>query len=163
MSSKLFEAPPILPPFGPDKKFVGGHGNVFVFGSNLEGLHGGGAAAFAVKNCGAIMGEAFGLQPGIGSDGSESYALPTLDVDWVETRDKKTSKLITLPRFRTLTITELAYWVGEFYEWTEANTILNTFVTKIGCGIAGFTEKQVAPLFQRFMFNDSVTLPTGWD
>lgn len=161
----------ILPPFGPDKKFDDSPGNVFVFGSNLEGIHGGGAAAYALKSCGAVIGEGFGLQSGTGRNGTRSYALPTLDVEYYEAKNPKTGKVEEYYKFRKLTITELAFWVDRFKVWAcsefeqSYGNYETIFVTKVGCGLAGFEENQVARLFQQYPNMDwpaYVTLPTGW-
>jgi len=157
-------------PFGPDKVFPAGPGDIFVFGSNLAGIHGGGAAKYAM-DCGAVIGEGFGLQSGVGKAGTRSYALPTLDVEYYDAKNPKTGKVETYYKFRKLTITELAFWVDRFKVWacTEFEQTLGNyeiiFVTKVGCGLAGFEEKQVARLFQQYPkwdWPNYVTLPTGW-
>lgn len=91
---------------------------VFVFGSNLEGLHGGGAAAVARK-WGAIWGQGVGLQ-------GQTYAIPTMQ-GGVET---------------------IQPYVDEFLSFAKSNPNLKFLVTEIGCGIAGFTVEQIAPLFK---------------
>ena len=133
--------PPIKfnPPYGPDKNFSKKSNSVFVFGSNLAGVHGGGAAAVAYKKYGAIWGCGFGLQ-------GNSYALPTKD--WL---------------LKTLRYTEVAYWVDRFHDWALSSPAYSEiFVTKVGCGLAGYTEKQIAPLFTRYYWPSNVTLPEGW-
>jgi hypothetical protein len=105
-------------------------GRVFVFGSNLQGAHGAGAAAFALEHRGAVYGE------GIGHHG-QSYAIPTM-------------------HGREF----LAQHVAIFLDYARANPQLRFEVTKIGCGIAGFTEAQVAPLFADAPTN--CDLPEGW-
>lgn len=130
----------IKPPFGPDKKYLHDPNSIFVFGSNLAGAHGGGAAATALKKYGAIPGQGFGLQ-------GESYAIPTKD-----------------HKIATLRFTEVAYWIEQFHKWAMFNEYIynEIFVTKIGCGLAGFTEQQIAPLFKQYSWHNRVTLPTGW-
>lgn len=91
---------------------------VFVFGSNLEGLHGGGAASVARK-WGAIWGQGVGLQ-------GQTYAIPTMQ-GGVET---------------------IQPYVDEFLSFAKSNPNLKFLVTEIGCGIAGFTVEQIAPLFK---------------
>lgn len=146
--------PPIKPPFGPDLVFAGKPNTVFVFGSNLAGAHGGGAAAVAFKKYGAVMGQGFGFQSPLGAHGTVSYtragsyALPTKD-----------------HKLRTLTITEVAFWVKEFFEWASNNgptRVDEIFVTKVGCGLAGYTEQEIAPLFRQYAWQLNVVLPTGW-
>ncbi len=91
---------------------------VFVFGSNLEGLHGGGAAAIARK-WGAIWGQGVGFQ-------GQTYAIPTMQ-GGVETIEP---------------------YVADFLSFAKSNNSLKFLVTEIGCGIAGFTVEQIAPLFK---------------
>ena len=142
--TKVSEKVVIKPPFGPDKKFAEKPGSVFVFGSNLAGLHGGGAAAVAYKKYGATWGQGFGAS--YRDDGSlGSYALPTKD-----------------EKINTLRYTEVAYWIEQFANWCMTSGNREIFVTKIGCGLAGFTEQQMAPLFKRFFWHSNVILPTGW-
>lgn len=90
---------------------------VFVFGSNARGRHYGGAAAFAVKRFGAIMGQGEGLQ-------GQSYAIPTME---------------GLDNMRAA--------VARFIAFAKEHGELLFLVTPIGCGIAGYTPKEIAPLF----------------
>jgi hypothetical protein len=91
---------------------------IFVFGSNLEGFHGGGAAATARK-WGAIWGQGVGLQ-------GKTYAIPTMH-GGVET---------------------IKPYVDDFLSFAKSNTDLKFLVTEIGCGIAGFKAEEIAPLFK---------------
>lgn len=91
---------------------------IFVFGSNLEGQHAGGAAYLAYKRFGAIWGQGVGLQ-------GQSYAIPTMQ-GGVET---------------------IKPYVDEFIEFAEQHPSKTFLVTEIGCGIAGFTVGEIAPLF----------------
>lgn len=98
---------------------------IFVFGSNLAGHHGKGAAKYALDNYGAIYGRGIGLQ-------GHSYAIPTKD-----------AKLKTLP------LTEIKKYVDEFLEFAIiAKEHYDFFVTSIGCGLAGYTFEQIAPMFK---------------
>ena len=108
-------------------------GEVFVFGSNLAGAHAGGAAALAYKKFGAVWGQGVGLQ-------GQSYAIPTMQ-GGVET---------------------IAPYVDEFIAFARAHPELFFYVTKIGCGIAGFSEKEIAPLFKEAATLKNVALPEGW-
>ena len=108
-------------------------GEVFVFGSNLAGAHAGGAAALAHKKFGAVWGQGVGLQ-------GMSYAIPTMQ-GGVET---------------------IAPYVDEFIAFARAHPELFFYVTKIGCGIAGFSEKEIAPLFKEAAALKNVALPEGW-
>jgi len=105
-------------------------GEVFVFGSNIHGMHGGGAAAVAYRNFGAVWGQGVGLQ-------GQSYAIPTMEggVDYV------------------------AGYVNDFITFAKEHPDLFFWVTKIGCGIAGFTEEEIAPLFKDAADLENVALP----
>lgn len=106
---------------------------VFVFGSNLAGHHGGGAARVALQNFGAIMGQGVGLQ-------GQSYAIPTMQggVDTIKP------------------------YVDEFISFAKANPELKFYVTRIGCGIAGFRDEEIAPLFQDAFGVANVILPKSF-
>lgn len=132
-------------PFGPDKVFSEKPDSVFVFGSNLAGVHAGGAAKVAHKKYNARNGVGFGFQHGLGP--LYSYALPTKD-----------------HQLQTLYFTEIAYWVDRFNQWAVSNSFRynDIFVTKIGCGLAGWSEEHIAPLFQQYYWPGNVILPTGW-
>lgn len=106
---------------------------VFVFGSNLEGMHGGGAARVAFKNFGAVMGCGVGLR-------GQSYAIPTMQ-GGVET---------------------IAPYVDEFISFAKAHPGLFFYVTRIGCGIAGFRDKDIAPLFSASVNIENICLPESF-
>lgn len=108
-------------------------GEIFVFGSNLRGMHGGGAAYVAYRKFGAIMGQGVGLQ-------GQSYAIPTMQ-GGVET---------------------IRPYVNEFIEFAKAHPELTFLVTRIGCGIAGFTDTEISPLFESAHNIDNIVLPEGW-
>ena len=91
---------------------------VFVFGSNGFGEHLGGAAAIALTRFGAIMGQSEGLQ-------GQSYGINTMDGFEV-----------------------MAEQIQRFIEFAKLHPELTFYLTEIGCGIAGFTPKEIAPLFQ---------------
>lgn len=110
-----------------------GKDEVFVFGSNLAGMHVGGAARVAYKHFGAVMGQGVGMQ-------GQSYAIPTMQ-GGVETIKPYVDEFIKLAR-----------------EWDQ--TIF--YVTRIGCGIAGFTDEQIAPLFAEAMDLYNVRLPESF-
>ena len=103
---------------------------IFVFGSNLAGAHGGGAARIAAVHFGAIMGQGVGLQ-------GQSYAIPTMQ-GGVET---------------------IKPYVDEFIEFAIAHKEYKFLVTRIGCGIAGFTAREIAPLFNAALEVDNIILP----
>lgn len=109
---------------------------VFVFGSNLAGRHGKGAANYALRNYGARYGV------GVGHVGN-SYALPTKDA-----------------RIQTLPLSQIAVYVAAFLAYAKANPHLEFEVTRIGCGLAGYSDKDIAPMFKDAPSN--CRLPTGW-
>lgn len=106
---------------------------IFVFGSNLQGRHGKGAAKEAVERYGAIYGQAVGLQ-------GNSYAIPT-----------KATPYYSLP------LATIRKFVNEFIEFAHKNNNLMFVVTPIGCGLAGFKPEQIAPMFKNAPAN--VQLP----
>jgi len=106
---------------------------VFVFGSNLRGMHGGGAALLAYRKFGAIWGQGVGLQ-------GQSYGIPTMQ-GGVET---------------------IKPYVDEFIEFAKQHPELTFLVTRIGCGIAGFTNEEISPLFEEAHGVENIVLPPGW-
>ena len=106
---------------------------IFVFGSNLKGMHGGGAAYIAYRKFGAIMGQGVGLQ-------GQSYAIPTMQ-GGVET---------------------IRPYVDEFIQFAKQHPELTFLVTRIGCGIAGFTDEEIAPLFEAAHEVENIVLPPNW-
>ena len=106
---------------------------VFVFGSNLAGMHGGGAAYVAYRKFGAVMGCGVGLQ-------GQSYAIPTMQggVDTIEP------------------------YVTEFIAFARQHPGLFFYVTRIGCGIAGFRDEEIAPLFTEAIGIDNICLPESF-
>lgn len=119
--------------FTPDNITSLGPDDIFVFGSNLAGNHAGGAARVAVKKFGAIMGQ------GVGPQG-RSYAIPTMQ-GGVETIKPYVDEFLALAS-----------------EWDQ-----NTFyVTRIGCGIAGFTDEEIAPLFDAAVDSYNIVLPESF-
>ena len=106
---------------------------IFVFGSNLAGAHGGGAARLAYNRFGAIWGQGVGLQ-------GQSYAIPTMQ-GGVET---------------------IKPYVDEFIEFTTNHPEYKFLVTRIGCGIAGFSADEIAPLFMKAIDLENVILPQNF-
>lgn len=105
---------------------------IFVFGSNLAGRHGAGAALYARRNYGAIYGQGEGLQ-------GSSYAIPTKD-------GRNRSVPLAHPSQR-LPLLIIARGVTRFLDFARAHPELTFQVTAIGCGLAGFTPAVMAPLF----------------
>lgn len=108
---------------------------VFVFGSNLAGRHGKGAALYARQHHGAVYGQGEGLQ-------GDSYAIPTKDA-----------------QIRTLPLDAIAKHVETFLTFARQFNA-NFVVTRIGCGLAGYTDAQIAPMFKDAPAN--CLLPDGW-
>ena len=108
------------------------HNEVFVFGSNARGMHYGGAAAFAVGRFGAIMGQGEGLQ-------GHSYAIPTME---------------GMENMRAA--------VDRFIAFAQEHPELTFLVTPIGCGIAGYSPEDIAPLFVAAKTLDNVHLPESF-
>ena len=106
---------------------------IFVFGSNLEGNHGGGAAKTAHNRFGAIWGQGVGLQ-------GQSYGIPTMHGGPEEIRP----------------------YVEEFIAFAHTNPDLTFLVTRVGCGIAGFHDSEIAPLFTGVEDVPNITLPESF-
>ena len=106
---------------------------IFVFGSNLAGMHGGGAAHIARLHFGAVMGKGVGLQ-------GQSYAIPTMQ-GGVET---------------------IRPYVEEFIAYAKHHQELHFLVTPIGCGIAGFEAEDIAPLFESAKRMKNISLPESF-
>ena len=106
---------------------------IFVFGSNLQGMHGGGAARIAYEKFGAIWGQGVGLQ-------GQSYGIPTMHggVDVIKP------------------------YVDEFIEFAKSHPEMTFLVTRIGCGIAGFRDEEIAPLFQECIQLENILLPESF-
>ena len=96
-------------------------------------MHGGGAAYIAYRKFGAIMGKGVGLQ-------GQSYAIPTMQ-GGVET---------------------IRPYVDEFIWFAKQHPELTFLVTRIGCGIAGFTDDEILPLFEGAHEVENIVLPPNW-
>lgn len=103
---------------------------VFVFGSNLQGMHGGGAARVAYKKFGAVWGKGVGLY-------GQSYAIPTMQGG----------------------VNTIKPYVDDFISFAKSHPELVFYVTRIGCGIAGFKDKEIAPLFKDALKIENIILP----
>jgi len=111
-------------------------GDIFVFGSNESGRHGKGAAKTAL-GFGAKYGQSYGLQ-------GRTFAIPTVNASVSH----------------KLKIEKVKYYVDKFYIFVKEFPELNFLVTEIGCGLAGFTVKEIAPLFKDFINLENVYLPS---
>jgi hypothetical protein len=109
---------------------------IFVFGSNLAGRHGKGAAHYAWSNYQAKMGV------GVGRTGN-AYAIPTKD-----------KRIITLP------LMLIKPYVDDFLLYARTNPSLEFYVTRVGCGLAGYKDEDMAPMFSSAPEN--VILPEEW-
>jgi hypothetical protein len=105
---------------------------IWVFGSNLSGIHGAGAARVALDKYGAVFGV------GVGPMGS-AYAIPTKD---------QTVQ-------RTLRLDVIQLYIDQFKEHVSRSHDETFFVTRIGCGLAGFRDDQIAPMFKGINTNCS--------
>ncbi len=108
-------------------------GEIFVFGSNLRGMHAGGAARVANSKFGAEWGVGVGLT-------GQCYAIPTMQ-GGVET---------------------IKPYVDEFIQFAKEHPNLTFLVTRIGCGIAGFTDDEISPLFEKAHDVENIVLPPNW-
>lgn len=112
---------------------------IFVFGSNTQGRHGRGAALTAYLSHGAVLGQAEGLQ-------GHSYAIPTKELR---------------QGYPTVTLAQIRAAVQRFIEFANALPHQRFVVTRIGCGLAGFTDAQIAPMFEGLTYRN-VELPREW-
>ena len=103
---------------------------IFVFGSNLSGMHGGGAALIAYERFGAVWGQGVGMQ-------GQSYGIPTMQ-GGVET---------------------IRPYVDEFIRYAAQHPEYKFLVTRIGCGIAGFSDAEIAVLFRDAIGHENIILP----
>lgn len=97
---------------------------IFVFGSNLQGRHGKGAAKAAVDKYGAIYGVPEGIQ-------GDSYGIPTKSNPW-----------------QTLPLHRIKAGVERFITYAQEHPQLEFILTPIGCGLAGYTPHEIAPMFK---------------
>lgn len=110
---------------------------IFVFGSNLAGRHGKGAALYALKHHGAIYGQGHGIQ-------GNSYAIPT-----------KGYKLEILDLWEIEKYCETFCFYAKNAPWFQFD------LTPIGCGLAGYKREQIRPFFKDVSSN--VHFTKEWD
>lgn len=110
--------------------------SIFVFGSNLKGIHGKGAAYTAKMRYGAIQGVGHGIQ-------GDSYAIPTKNAP-----------------YSTLNLQTIDKYVQIFKEFAKEHPEMVFNVTRIGCGLAGYQDESIAPMFKGAPEN--CLLPPGW-
>lgn len=112
-------------------------GEVFVFGSNVEGRHGKGAAKFAMQNFGAKYGIGEGMT-------GRCYALPTVGRG-----------------IKKMPLSQIQEHVNKFISYAKVNEDLTFLVTKVGCGLAGYTAADIGPMFKEAPGN--VVLPVEFE
>lgn len=110
--------------------------DIFVFGSNLAGRHGAGAAKTAHNEYSAVWGV------GEGRTGN-AYAIPTKD-----------------KHLATRSLTAISRSIWRFLEYARAHPDLTFRVTRVGCGLAGYDDRQIGPMFKGAP--DNCILPDGW-
>ena len=111
---------------------------VFVFGSNLAGIHGGGAALQAKNSFGAVLGVGEGLT-------GQCYALPTKDKN-----------------IETLSLNEIRKSIEVLLNVVKENKNKMFKITAIGCGLAGYEAKNIAPMFESFICLNNISLPQSF-
>lgn len=111
---------------------------VFVFGSNTAGRHGAGAARVAKD----FFGAEFGV--GIGRTG-DAYAIPTKD-----------------SRLNVLSAEQIKAHVEEFVAYANMHPELDFFITRVGCGLAGYKDEEIAPLFAGLTGDDNISVTPVW-
>jgi len=106
---------------------------IFVFGSNLDGHHYGGAARIAYQKFGAVWGQGVGLH-------GQTYAIPTMQGG----------------------VESIKPYVDDFINFAKEHNEYIFLVTRIGCGIAGFKDEEIAPLFKTAFLCDNIVLPKSF-
>ena len=119
--------------FTPERISELAENEIFVFGSNLAGAHGGGAARLAYRKFGAVWGEGVGMH-------GRTYAIPTMQGG----------------------VKTIKPYVDEFIRFAIEHPSLTFLVTRIGCGIAGFQDRDIAPLFKAAINVENIILPKGF-
>lgn len=109
-------------------------GEIFIFGANLQGFHGAGAARKALE-FGAVMGKGVGFK-------GRTYAIPTKDEN-----------------IRTMPIEAIEPYVKQFIDYASKNQHLTFLVSKIGCGLANYSPEDIAPLFEDALLYPNIVLP----
>lgn len=112
---------------------------IFVFGSNLAGRHGAGAAKAAAQR--------FGAQYGVGKGRTgQAYALPTKDEE-----------------LNTLSLDSIAGYINRFDDYAELHPELNFWMTRVGCGLAGHRDEDIAPMFDlATVYLPNISWPENW-
>lgn len=119
---------------------------VFVFGSNLAGRHGAAAAKLAQEQYGAEPGVGFGFR-------GDSFAIPTKDGRMNKDLDDPTA---------ALPLAEIQSYANAFISFASKHPEIRFFLTRVGCGLAGYKDETVAPLFFRAKTLGNVSVPAPW-
>lgn len=117
-----------------------GKDEIFVFGSNLQGIHGKGAANIARRRFGAKIGIGEGL---VGS----TYAFPTVR---------------TLYPYKVIPLSDYPVYIRKFMDAVLLHEDLTFYMTRVGCGLAGNKDSNVAPLFSKLAKLSNVIFPEQW-
>ena len=112
-------------------------GAIFVYGANESYINASGAARTAREEYGAGMGRGWGLV-------GKSFGIPTKDWD-----------------INTLELDEINHYVQRFIAFARSRPKMSFYVTKIGCGLAGYKEEDIIPMFKDA--GPNVILPYGWE
>ncbi len=129
---------------------------VFVFGSNDQGVHGAGAAKLA-REFGARHGDAYGKT-------GNCYAICTRFYDYEKAKSfNKDARRYNFGKcLSNCPLGDIQKEVEKLHYWAMTNTHLHFLVTKIGCGLAGYAEQEIAPLFAGFEKLNNVSLPESF-
>lgn len=112
---------------------------IFVFGSNLAGRHGKGAAKYALKFFGAVYGQGIGIQ-------GQSFAVPTKD-----------------EKLKVLSKTQIKSYVNKYlFPFVKKHSKLTFYLTRIGCGLAGYSDEEMIEIFKIFKDFKNVIFPPEW-
>ncbi len=110
---------------------------IFVYGDNLKHAHGKGAALTAVRKFGAVNGK--------GEHVGKSYGIPTKDRN-----------------MKTLSLQQISLHINRFIKYASQNPQLKFLVTEVGCGLAGYNPKDIAPLFEEAVNIGNIYLPASF-
>lgn len=114
----------------------------FVFGSNLGGIHGAGAAKYAHQHRGAEWGKAVGMT-------GTCYAIPTKGVISIRDPNQPKGGFKRINKVGdTLTLREIKAYVDMFIMYAKKHPEMQFQITRIGCGLAGLRDSEIAPLFK---------------
>ena len=129
--------------------------DVFVFGSNLSGIHGAGAALFARKHYGAKLGVGFGYMLESAYNPAQKTQVVTGHCFAIPTKDFN---------IKTLPLEQIKLYVESFLAFAKANKNLTFKMTQIGCGLAGYDAADIAPMFAEYeeTCSSNITYDTAW-